>query len=131
MSSASNILQEPRYKDTPALLLFEIYALDAVGELSAQKREGIEQLDLKKMFNVEAGDWKAAVKQILKLSGTIDVAILDRWYTLKEQGEADAEAFARDLADEYFKDGSAVDVWPEGALDAANRHIEECRAKGL
>ncbi len=128
----SSILDNPRYKQKPTLLLFEFYVLDTVAQLSAAKRQGIEQLDMKKLFNAKAKNWKAAVKEVLKFSGTIDVSILDRWYSVKEKSaDIDAEKFAQSFADEYFSDRSRVDVWGEGQLEAAKKRIEECRAKGL
>ena len=47
-----SILDDPRYKEKPALLLFEIYVLDVIGKLSPQKREGIQKLDIKKIFTI-------------------------------------------------------------------------------
>ena len=126
------VLDEPRYREKPVLLLFEIYVLDIIGRLSAEKRRGVEALDLKALFKTQAGDWKDALKETLRLSPTIEIAVLDRWYSARENNvSADAEAFSQQFADDYFRDGSDVDMWPEGKLDAAKEHIEECRAKGL
>jgi len=68
------------------------------------------------------------------LSDTIDVAILDLWYRNREHfagddGVIDADWFANIFIDEYYKEGSKVDVWPEGALEAAKMRIAAAKSK--
>jgi len=131
-NEGKTILDDPRYKEKPVLLLFELLVLDTIGQLTDVKRQGVEAMDVKAMLGTEAADWKSAVSESLKLSGTIDVAVLEEWYSAKEkEGDVDAEAFAQAFADGYFADNSQVDVWGEGELEAAKKHIEECKAKGL
>ena len=69
------ILDDPRYKEKPVLLLFEIFILDAIGRLPAEKRKGIQELNIKKIFNTMAEHWKPALREVLQLSSTIEVAI--------------------------------------------------------
>lgn len=131
-----SILDQPRYKEKPALLLFEIYVLDVIGKLSPQKREGIQKLDINKIFNTKATHWKSALKEELQLSLTLETAILDRWYNAVEKNGGvfeglDPEAFSREFADAYFAKNSDIDVWKAGTLEKAKKRIEEYKKKGM
>ncbi len=130
------ILDEPRYKDKPVLLLFEIFVLDTIGRLSAEKRKGIQELHIKKLFNTKAEHWKPALREVLQLSNTIEVAIQNSWISrLSENGDTDenidVEAFAREFTDHYFAQNSQVDVWAEGTLKQAKERIAEYKKKGF
>ncbi len=130
------ILDDPRYKDKPVLLLFEIFILDAIGRLPAEKRKGIQELNIKKIFNTMAEHWKPALREVLQLSNTIEVAIQNSWISrLSENGDSDenvdADLFAREFADQYFAQDSQVDVWAEGALEQAKERIADYKKKGL
>lgn len=130
------ILDNPRYKDKPVLLLFEIFVLDATGRLSTEKRKGIQELNIKKIFNTKAEHWKPALREVLQLSNTIEVAIQNSWVSrLSENGDSDenldADVFAKEFADRYFAQDSQVDVWAEGALEQAKERIAEYKEKGL
>lgn len=62
--------------------------------------------------------------EALHLSETIDIAILDLWYTNRDAHEAAGsalapEAFAGMFVEEYSKDGSRADVWPGDASSRA------------
>lgn len=113
----------------PAAIIFEKYVLDVIGQLPASQSDKIQSMNLHKVFNTKAQEWRAVVKEALHLSNTIDVAILDLWYTnqdLAAQRGVDYSAlsFARDFVDQYQKDGSQVDVWQAGALEKARARIE-------
>ena len=130
------IFEDPRYKEKPVLLLFEIFVLDVIGRLSPEKRQGIQELNVQKIFNTKSEHWKSALKEVLQLSTTIETAILKYWYTkLDENGgtdeNIDPEAFSKEFADRYFEEGSQVDVWPEGELEKAKERIAEYKKKGL
>ncbi len=130
------ILDDPRYKEKPVLLLFEIFILDAIGRLPAEKRKGIQDLNIKKIFNTLAEHWKPALREVLQLSTTIEVAIQNRWISkLSENGDSDenvdTDQFAREIADQYFVQDSQIDVWAEGALEQAKERIAEYKKKGL
>jgi hypothetical protein len=130
------VFEDPRYKEKPALLLFEIFVLDVIGRLSPEKRQGIQELDIQKIFSTKSGHWKSALKEVLQLSTTIETAILNSWYEkLDENGGTDEdinpEEFSREFADRYFSEGSQVDTWPEGGLEKAKERIAEYKKKGL
>ena len=130
------IFEDPRYKEKPVLLLFEIFVLDVIGRLSPEKRQGIQELNVQKIFKTKSEHWKSALKEVLQLSTTIETSILNSWYTkLDDNGgtdeNIDAEAFSKEFADRYFEEGSQVDVWHEGALENAKELIAEYRKKGL
>jgi len=124
------IIDYPRYKKKPALLLFEIFILDVIGLLSPEKRKGIQKLNVAKIFSTRANHWKPALREVLKLSDTIETAIRDRWYKrLGANGKADPEKFAKSCADSYFKEGSTVDVWTERSLKKAQERIAGFKKK--
>lgn len=130
------IFEDPRYKEKPVLLLFEILVLDVIGRLSPERRQGVQELNVQKIFNTKSEHWKSALREILQLSTTIETAILNTWYTkLDENGgtdeNIDTEAFSKEFSDRYFEEGSQIDTWPEGALEKAKEFIAEYRKKGL
>ena len=121
-------LEIPRYKENPIYLFFESYILDVIGHLPRERSEGIQSMNLQKVFKTAASEWHSVLRETLDLSPTIDIAILDLWYRnqdiAKSQGlEYAPEHFAVNFADEYMKDGSQVDIWPPGALEAAKLRI--------
>jgi hypothetical protein len=129
----ATIAEHPRYAKQPINLLFEAFVLDAIGQLPDAKRQSLQAMNLQNVFNTQASEWRDVLRETLHLSNTIDVAILDLWYrnrdALRKQGqEYDPVAFSQDFADNYFADDSKVDVWPDGALDAAKKRIAEYRA---
>jgi hypothetical protein len=129
----ASISEHPRYAKQPINLLFEAFVLDVIGHLPDAKRQTLQAMNLQKVFNTQASNWRAALRETLHLSDTIEVAILDLWYrnrdALRKQGqEYDAVAFSQDFADNYFADDSTVDVWPDGALDAAKKRIADYQA---
>lgn len=130
------ILDNPRYGKKPVLLLFEIYVLDVIGHLSDEKRKGIQSLDIKALFNTKASHWKSALKEVLKLSPTVETSMLDNWISAIEKNEGNktrlrSEDFAKKYADRYFRKNSTLDVWAEGALEKAKKRISDYRKKGL
>ena len=129
----ATISKHPRYANQPINLLFEAFVLDVIGQLPAAKRQTLQAMNLQKVFSTQASEWRAVLRDTLHLSDTIEVAILDLWYrnrkALREQGQDyDPVAFSQDFADNYFADDSKVDVWPEGALDAAKKRIVDYQA---
>jgi len=133
---AETILDNPRYKEKPVLLLFEIFVLDTIGRLSSEKRKGMQDLNIKKIFNTNAEHWKPALREVLQLSNTIEIAIQNSWVSkLGENGDSDenvdVDIFAKEFTDQYFAQDSQVDVWAEGALEQAKERIAEYKKKGL
>ena len=129
----ATISEHPRYAKRPLNLLFEAFVLDVIGHLPDAKRQTLQAMNLQKVFNTRASEWRAVLRETLHLSETIEIAMLDLWYrnreTLREQGqEYDPIAFSQDFTDNYFADDTKVDVWPDGALDAAKQRIADYRA---
>jgi hypothetical protein len=129
----ATISEHPRYANQPINLLFEAFVLDVIGQLPAAKRQTLQAMNLQKVFSTQASEWRAVLRETLHLSDTIGVAILDLWYrnreALRKQGqEYPPVAFSQDFTDNYFADDSKVDVWPDGALDAAKKRIVDYQA---
>ena len=127
-------MQQQRYKQNPVYLFFESYILDTIGHLPPERARAIQSMNLQKVFKTKAVEWHAVVREALHLSDTIDVAILDLWYGNSDIARAKGmqyppEQFAVNFTDEYMKEGSRVDVWPPGALEAAKKRIAARRAK--
>jgi hypothetical protein len=132
-STKSFPLEQPRYKQNPVYILFESYILDVIGHLPEDRSRKLQSMNLQKVFKTKASEWRSVLRETLALSSTIDVAILDLWYRNQDLAKAQAveytpEHFAVSFTDEYIKDGSQVDVWPSGALEAAKARIEARRA---
>ena len=125
-----SIQDHPRYGPNPVYIFFEAYIQDVVGFLPEEKSASIQSMNIQGVFDTKASDWRDVVKETLHLSDTIDIAILDLWYRNRghftaESGGYDPVWFSQVFTDEYMKDGSTVDVWPEGALAAAKSRIAE------
>ena len=129
-----NVLAQPRYRENPVYIFFENYILDVIGYLPPEKSKAIQAMNLQKVFKTKATEWHDSLREVLGLSSTIDIAILDLWYqnqdiALAKGIEYPAEQFAMNFTDEYMKEGSQVDVWPSGALEAARNRIDAHQAK--
>ena len=129
-----DLLEHPRYKDRPMYLFFEKYITEVVGELPPEKSDIIQNMRLDEVFGVEAETWQDVVRQALRLSPTLDIAIVDRWFDYLEEAadagrEPEADGFARQFVDAYFADNSDIDVWADGELDAAIERIKARRTQ--
>jgi hypothetical protein len=125
-----SISDHPRYKDNPMNLLFEAFIQDVIGQLPADKLRTMEQMDLPRRFKTRATDWRGAVAEMLHLSDTIRIAILDLWYRNREIGkqqgiEYDPVQFSMDFVDHFYEEGGRVDVWEGNALQAARERIAQ------
>lgn len=114
----------------PVDTLFATYVLHVIGHLTPEKEQSVVSMapKLQQALRTTATDWKGIVAETLHLSETIDIAILDLWYTNGDAhvaaGRALApEAFAGMFVEEYSKDGSRVDVWAGDALEQAKVRI--------
>jgi hypothetical protein len=126
--------EDRRYIDNPVFIFFENFILDTIGYLPKEKIEIIKQMDLASVFKTEQKDWKEIVKEVLGLSDTIEIAILDLWYKnkaiLKEQGmDYEPVQYAKDFVDNYLKEGSLVDVWEGDNLAQAKERIKQTSEK--
>jgi len=129
-----NLYEHPRYSENPIYVFFESYIQDVIGQLPEEKSDSIQEINLQKVFNTQASEWRKVIEETLHLSDTIDIAILDLWYRNKEHfkdenGQYDYLWFSQVFTDEYMKDNSQVDIWPEGALEAAKERIKAAQAK--
>ncbi|WP_144202597.1 hypothetical protein [Shewanella sp. KCT] len=129
-----SIQDHPRYGENPIYLFLEAYIQDVIGYLPKEKSDSIQSMNIQKIFNTQASEWHSVIEEILHLSSNIDVAILDLWYRNREHfksdsGECDPVWFSQIFTDEYMKDDSQVDVWPEGALEAAKERIKHAQSK--
>lgn len=126
--------EDRRYIDNPVFIFFENFILDTIGYLPEEKIEIIKQMDLASVFKTEQKDWKEIVKEVLGLSDTIEIAILDLWYKnkaiLKEQGmDYEPVQYAKDFVDNYLKEGSLVDIWEGDNLAQAKERIKQASEK--
>lgn len=128
-----SIEDHPRYGENPIYLFFEAYIQDVIGFLPKEKSDSIQGMNIQNVFNTQASEWHEVIKETLHLSNSIDIAILDLWYRNREHfkaesGEYDSVWFSQIFTDEYMKDDSQVDVWPEGALEAAKERIRRAQS---
>jgi hypothetical protein len=124
-----NIFENPRYKSNPSDLFFDHLVLDVIGHLPT---EMLGRLDA--ALETSAGGWRHKTKEIVNLSDTIEIAILDLWYRnsaiLATRGETyEPYQFAVDFVDNYFADDSQIDQWHGNALAAAKERIRLARAE--
>ena len=115
---------EPRYQENPIFLFFEEYVLAVIAELDEERIAEIQELDLQRIFGTQASYWPLVVTEVLDLSDTIEVTILDRWIRTRdkflEHGQRyDPVAFAQDFTDLYTAEGSEVDTWTREAFVTA------------
>ena len=125
-----DLLQDTRYQETPVYLFFEKYVLDVIGGLSQEKIDILQQINLQATFGTKSSAWKDVIREVLQLSSTIDIAILDQWYKTREAAQIqniplDTNDFCKDFVDAYFAENSHIDVWTEKSLDEAKKHIFE------
>lgn len=129
-----SIQDHPRYGENPIYIFFEGYIQDVIGYLPKEKSDSFQNMNLQKVFNSKSTEWHEVIIETLHLSETVDIAILDLWYRNREQfktdaGEYDPIWFSEIFTDEYMKEVSQVDVWPEGALEAAKLRIKEAQSR--
>ena len=125
-----DLLQDPRYKDTPVYLFFEKYIMDVIGELPDDKIEILKNINLQHVFGTKAVDWRDVVEEVLHLSPTINIAILEQWYKQKvttnlHNTQIDPTQFSRDFVDQYFEEHNSLDKWTEETLAEAKAFIHE------
>ena len=129
----ATVSEHPRYAKQPINLLFEAFVLGVIGHLPDEKRQTLQAMNLQRVFNTRASEWRAVLRETLHLSDTIEVAILDLWYQNREALRQQAQeyhpvAFSQDFADHYLAEDSKVDVWPGDSLEAAKNRIAAYRA---
>ncbi|CAN5672665.1 hypothetical protein BH11VER1_BH11VER1_32040 [soil metagenome] len=123
-------IDSARYQSNPINLFFEDLILDILGRLPTERSTVIEKMNLQKVFSTEAVGWRDVIRETLRLSDTFDVAVRDLWIRNRSHYAQSVDGdrhFAQNFADMYMADDSKVDMWPEGALDAAKARIESFR----
>ena len=118
-----------RNERSPMNTLFDNFVLATINKLPQEKNEILNLLDLSTRFEIEKKDWKLVVKQVLHLSDTIEIAILDLWYknqalAAERNIEYHHNQFAIDFVDNYFKEESGIDIWPGNSLQEAMERIK-------
>jgi len=124
------LLQDARYQETPVYLFFEKYVLAVIGKLPQDKIDILQQINLQATFGTHSNEWKDVIREVLKLSSTIDIAILAHWYKKNEIAQAqgitlDPDYFSKQFVDAYFEEDSVIDVWTEKTLTEAKALIYE------
>ena len=127
-------LDHPRYKENPIYLIFECYIEDTIGYLPEEKSQTLKEMNLQKVFKTKATDWRAVIRETLHLSATIDIAIQDLWYKNREdftddRGQADTYLFSQVFTNKFMENGSMLDVWPPGELEAAKERIRHAKGR--
>ena len=127
-----DLLQNTRYKDKPVYLFFEKYIMDVIGALPEEKNDILQNINLQHVFGAKSHQWRDVVVEVLQLSPTINIAILEQWYRAKEttyshNSEVDAIQFSKDFVDRYFEEHSNIDQWTEETLTQAKAYIFDCR----
>jgi len=122
-------MENTRYTEYPMKILFDNFVLAIINKLPEDKEKKLNSLDLAKVFKTESKDWKLIVKQALLLSDTIEIAILDLWYTNQELAaerkiEYHHDQFAMDFVDNFLKEDSKIDTWPGDSLIRAKERIK-------
>jgi len=125
-----DLLEDPRYKDTPVYLFFEKYILDIVDALPDEKRDILENMNLQEIFKTHASHWREIVREVLQLSSTIDIAITYHWLLYLDEMNSndqtiDPTEFSQNFVDAYFSEMSTIDLWTEDSLMQAKQYIQE------
>lgn len=128
-----SVSDNSRYQANPSYVFFENYVLDVLGKLPPEKSASIQAMNLQKIFSARASEWREVLREVLHLSETIDIAILDLWVRNRAcHGETDQDyfAYAQNFVDHYTARDSKVDVWPDGTLEAAKERIRQYQSNG-
>ena len=125
----------PYYHDErPFDFFFEMYVVDVLELPPAETKSALAAFSARfpNLFREYDGDWRAFVVGTAQLSDTIEIAIWDLWIRNSENARRAGWIyhpwhFAQNFIDNYTAEDSRVDVWPEGALEAAKKRIEDYR----
>ena len=112
-----------RYQENPIYYFFEGFVMATIGHLSEEMEDKYNRL-----LDTKGQLWKQKVKEMINLSETIEIAILDLWYRnyeiLRNRGEDyEPHHYAINFVDNYFTEDSLVDVWNGNALNEAKERI--------
>lgn len=112
----------------PAELFLEFLIVDVIEGLPEATIAAIEAFTEKTPAMRVVGEWRLHIRKSFNLSDTIDIAILDLWYrngdiALSKGWKYHPRHFAMNFIEQYFADGSRVDVWEGDALAIAKDRI--------
>lgn len=123
----SSVFDIPRYNDNPIYLFFESYIIRQMGKMSDERFDHLQRMSIHQIFGSDQKDWCRVVEEVLGLSETIRVAILDLWLQNREhyfENEEGYLAFAQDFTDNYMLENSKIDVWTEESLLSAKERVQ-------
>jgi hypothetical protein len=125
------------HQQRPLDFFFEMYIVDVIEKLPRETISALADFSIKHptFFTTCNGDWRQYVVKESHLSMTIETAIWDLWIRNSAIAARDGWQyhpwhFAQNFAENYFADGSKVDVWDGNALADARKRIEEYRKHG-
>lgn len=121
----------PYYQENrPIDYFFELYIVDVLDQLPLYTKNALSEFSHKHptFFKSTNGNWQNYVKQSLQLSETIDIAIWDLWIRNSQVAERDGWVYhpwhyAQNFSDNYFIEGSKVDIWLGDSLQEAKKRI--------
>jgi hypothetical protein len=127
----------PYHQDQrPIDLFFEFLIIDVLGLLPEATQKALDDFATKhrSFFAATKGDWRAGVRQLLHLSETIDIAILDLWFqnsrkALEQGWTYHPWHYAQNFIEHFLAEGSRVDVWEGNALELAKARINAARKR--
>ena len=95
-----------RYECNPQLAVIESYALDVIGELSAEEVEEAEHA-VAGLYG-DSPDWRGAVRRKLGWNPIMNAVIADNWHRFRQGvrkagGDPEPAEFARRFADEVIR----------------------------
>lgn len=102
--------------NSPMHNFFVFFILDTIKELPEEKLKIIKKIDFKEIFGVKTEEWRQAVKNVLRLSNTIEISIKDLWLKNSEiaynkEIKLSPEDFATLFIENFYKKNSKIDVW--------------------
>ena len=122
-------------QERPLDFFFEMYIVDILELLPDESLSALDEFSKQfpDFFKDYDGDWRRYVKGQLKLSNTIDIAIWDLWIqnsnkALEQGWDYHPWHYAMNFSQEYYADGSKVDVWQGNALELAKKRIKEYKS---
>ena len=126
----------PYYQEQrPLNFFFEMYIIDIIEELPDETLNALADFSRQHptFFEAHDGDWRRYVAKESHLSDTIDVAIWDLWIRNSANAATNGWTYhpwhyAQNFSDNFFAEGSRVDVWEGNALEEARERIETHRA---
>lgn len=113
---------------------FDFYVMDVLEALPQETLAAIAEFAVKhpQMFEKHGGDWRRLVRDACQTSDTFHIAVWDLWVVNSEISREKGMSchpleFAQFFRENYFRDGSRIDVWTDETMSAARERIEAFR----